>query len=77
MEATMTLMTLSERDLLLFKRLQNGCYYWIVYGPSLDRLIEHGLAEVDGGINDRSIGIMYNKVSLTEKGREVLRSSAQ
>ena len=74
-----TIMALHPIDL---KRLQvidalGPQEYWTIYGPSLDRLIEAGLAEVDGGINDHAIGTMYEKVSLTEKGRQVLRGSAQ
>jgi hypothetical protein len=65
----MTPMTLIPRDLALMRRLAKAEseVYWACYGPSLDRLIEQGLAAINGQPS------MHAHVTLTAKGQMVLK----
>ena len=77
-----TELTTSERDLLEWLSKEDFSQYGECYGKSLDRLIELGLAQVHApGQHQHFIandfagtkGKMYQSVSLTEKGWEMLK----
>lgn len=76
-----TPMTLAPSDLALLQRLFGGLLYGSCHGPSLDRLIEAGLAEINGPADfeifeardpDATRGMMLREVGVTRKGAEVL-----
>lgn len=77
----MTALTQKEAYLLKWLGEEDFSQYGECFGPTLDRLMELGLAQLHGeetGFNNTFIAkghdIMFRAVSLTEAGREALKT---